>query len=202
MDGGRKMKKWLAFLFLGALLVFSLTSAWSDKKEEKVEGQQTPEAQAEQDGAGMKAPNAPEGLKVGQEAPDFTLETLQGETVKLSDFKGKKVFLNYWASWCPPCRDEMPEMQRFHEEFEDEVVILAVNGTGSEDNLNDVKDFVIEGGFSFTVLLDQELEINQLYQIISIPTTYFIGTDGVIQEQRIVGPMTYDYMVKMKNALN
>ncbi|WP_226579023.1 TlpA family protein disulfide reductase [Halobacillus litoralis] len=196
------MKKWLAFLFLGALLVFSLTSAWSDKKEEKVEGQQTPEAQAEQDGAGMKAPNAPEGLKVGQEAPDFTLETLQGETVKLSDFKGKKVFLNYWASWCPPCRDEMPEMQRFHEEFEDEVVILAVNGTGSEDNLNDVKDFVIEGGFSFTVLLDQELEINQLYQIISIPTTYFIGTDGVIQEQRIVGPMTYDYMVKMKNALN
>lgn len=92
-------------------------------------------------------------------------------------------------------------MQRFQEAHGDEVVILAVNGTGSEKSVEKVEDFVQDGGYTFPVLLDQELSLNQNYQIISIPTTYFIGTDGIIQEPRIVGPMTYEDMEKMKNAL-
>ncbi|MCA1023165.1 TlpA family protein disulfide reductase [Halobacillus litoralis] len=195
------MQKWLAGLFLAGLLIFGIFSVMKETDGEQHEAIETPESSGSQDGAGMTAPNAPEGLQQGGAAPDFTLETLDGETVSLSDFKGKKVFLNYWATWCPPCREEMPEMQRFQEAHGDEVVILAVNGTGSEKSVEKVEDFVQDGGYTFPVLLDQELSLNQNYQIISIPTTYFIGTDGIIQEPRIVGPMTYEDMEKMKNAL-
>ncbi|SDO88835.1 TlpA family protein disulfide reductase [Halobacillus aidingensis] len=189
------MKKWLATAFLVILLGLIIFTTFSEKDE--VEQQKSSASQE----TGMVAPNAPDGLQVGEQAPDFTLETLNGETVKLSDFRGKKVFLNYWATWCPPCREEMPEMQKFHEKYGDEVVMLAVNGTGTEKKREDVGRFVKNGGYTFPILLDKELEINQTYQILSIPTTYFIGTDGVIQEPRIVGPMTYEMMEKKKDAL-
>src|SRR5690625_5188421 len=71
------------------------------------------------------------GLEKGNLAPDFELETIEGETVKLSDYRGEKVMLNFWATWCPPCRAEMPDMQKFHENH-DEGVILAVNLTETE----------------------------------------------------------------------
>lgn len=194
------MQKWIAGLFLAGLLIFGLFSVTQEKSAEQQTSDE-PGISGSQDGTGMTAPNAPEGLQVGDTAPDFTLETLEGEKVSLSDFKGKKVFLNYWATWCPPCREEMPEMQRFQEAYGEEVVILAVNGTGSEKSIENVATFVEDGGYTFPVLLDKELSLNQDYQIISIPTTYFIGTDGTIQEPRIVGPMTYEDMEKMKNAL-
>ncbi|WP_281658031.1 TlpA disulfide reductase family protein [Halobacillus sp. Cin3] len=194
------MQKWIAGLFLAGLLIFGIFSVTQEKSAEQQTSDE-PGISGSQDGTGMTAPNAPEGLQVGDTAPDFTLETLEGEKVSLSDFKGKKVFLNYWATWCPPCREEMPEMQRFQEAHGEEVVILAVNGTGSEKSVENVAAFVKDGGYTFPVLLDKELSLNQDYQIISIPTTYFIGTDGTIQEPRIVGPMTYEHMEKMKNAL-
>ncbi|WP_027954303.1 TlpA family protein disulfide reductase [Halobacillus kuroshimensis] len=194
------MQKWIAGLFLAGLLIFGIFSVTQEKSAEQQTSDE-PGISGSQDGTGMTAPNAPEGLQVGDTAPDFTLETLEGEKVSLSDFKGKKVFLNYWATWCPPCREEMPEMQRFQEAHGEEVVILAVNGTGSEKSVENVAAFVEDGGYTFPVLLDKELSLNQDYQIISIPTTYFIGTDGTIQEPRIVGPMTYEDMEKMKNAL-
>ncbi|MYL48594.1 redoxin domain-containing protein [Halobacillus litoralis] len=190
------MKQWLATAFLVILLGLIIFTTFSEKDE----GEQQ-ESSATQE-TGMVAPNAPDGLKVGEKAPDFSLETLSGETVKLSDYRGKKIFLNYWATWCPPCRDEMPEMQDFHEKYGDEVVILAVNGTGTEKKKENITQFVKDGGYTFPILLDTELEINQTYQILSIPTTYFIGTDGIIQEPRIVGPMTYEMMEKKKDALN
>ncbi|MGP4059933.1 peroxiredoxin family protein [Halobacillus litoralis] len=196
------MKQWGATAFLVLLFAFVIISALNENDEKEADSGLQEYSDRDQEGAGMTAPNAPDGLEEGEQAPDFTLQTLEGETVKLSDFKGKKVFLNYWATWCPPCREEMPEMQRFHEEFGDEVVILAVNGTGSEKSVKQVKEYVQEGEYTFPILLDKDLAINQTYEIISIPTTYFIGTDGVIQQPRIVGPMTYEYMKEMKNALN
>jgi peroxiredoxin len=194
------MKKWMATAFLLTLFIIVIVTAINEQTG--TENNREPVSEAEMQNGGMSAPNAPDGLKVGEKAPDFTLQTLEGETVKLSDYRGKKVFLNYWATWCPPCREEMPEMQRFHEAYKDEVVILAVNGTGSEKSREDVRKFVEERDFTFPILMDKELEINQMYQIISIPTTYFIGTDGVIQEPRIVGPMTYKVMKDKKDALN
>ncbi|WP_163972153.1 redoxin domain-containing protein [Oceanobacillus halotolerans] len=149
--------------------------------------------------------DAPEGLKEGNQAPDFELETLSGETIRLSDLRGKKVFLNFWATWCPPCKEEMPEMQTFYEKYQDEVEIVAVNLTWSEAKDSDVKEFIDEYNYTYPILLDKKEEnsvSNDLYSAITIPTTYFIGTDGVIQQPRKIGPMTQSFMEEMMNALD
>lgn len=121
------------------------------------------------------------GLKIGKEAPDFSLQTLDGEMVKLSDFEGKKVVLNFWATWCKPCREEMPDLQSVHEEGVDDVVILAVN----TDAHNDVKGFIDSYSVTFPVLLDEKDEVSDLYKIISFPTTYFINEHGEIVHKHI-----------------
>jgi len=121
------------------------------------------------------------GLKIGVKAPDFELKSLEGESVKLSDYEGKKVILNFWATWCPPCREEMPDMEKFSQGMGDDVVILAVN----IDPENDVQAFANEYGISFTILLDSQSSknpVNDLYQVLSIPTTYFIDSKGVIRD--------------------
>jgi peroxiredoxin len=131
------------------------------------------------------------GLEVGNTPPDFKLNTLSGETVKLSDYKGKKVMLNFWATWCPPCKAEMPEMQKFYETNKDKVEILAVN----IDTQNDVKGFVENAGLTFPILLDEKNEVNKDYQIVSIPTTFFINEKGVIT-QKFIGQMKLEDMEK------
>lgn len=194
------MKQWIATLFLLTLFIMVIVTALNENNQNEVPQGTT--ADTESENTGMTAPNAPDGLQVGEKAPDFTLMNLDGEKVNLSDYKGKKIFLNYWTTWCPPCREEMPEMQKFHDKYGEEVVILAVNGTGTEESVEKVQQFINKGSYTFPVVLDEELKLNQTYQIISIPTTYFIGTDGVIQSPRIVGPMTYEMMEEKKKALN
>ncbi|GEK90315.1 Peroxiredoxin [Alkalibacterium putridalgicola] len=131
------------------------------------------------------------GLNAGNVAYDFQLEDMDGNTVQLSDYRGKKVFLNFWASWCPPCRVEMPHLQEFHEE-QDEVVVLGVNVISSESDPENVPAFIDEFGLTFTNVYAPS-EITDLYRVESLPTSYFIGSDGVIYE-RVVGPVTKDIL--------
>lgn len=152
------------------------------------------------DGAAIVAPGQTD-VEVGEMAPNFKLETLSGETFQLSDLHGKKVILNFWASWCGPCKREMPEMQKIHEKYQDEVQIVAVNLTGSETSVKAVEQFVNKYGFTYPILLDKELKVKEKYEVGMLPTTYFIGSNGRIQESRKLGPMTHDYMVKMLNKL-
>lgn len=119
------------------------------------------------------------GLKIGTAAPDFSLKDLNGNIVKLSDYKGKKVMLNFWATWCPPCKAEMPAMEKFHGEVGEDVTILAVN----IDARYDVKSYVEKMGVSFPVLLDEKDKVNNDYQILTIPTTFFIDKEGVIRHK-------------------
>lgn len=154
-----------------------------------------------EDGTAMQPPNGPEGLKIGEYAPDFTVTTFEGEEKKLSDLKGKKVFLNFWATWCPPCRVEMPEMEKFYEEFGDEVEIMAVNVTSTEKSVKDVTSYVHNEGFTFPIYLDRERNAANRYRIPAYPTTYFIGSDGKIQSKSYIGAMDYDFMKKMKDKL-
>lgn len=149
---------------------------------------QAMDKKAEPENASQEAANM-DGLKVGAKAPDFELKTLAGETVKLSDFKGKKVMLNFWATWCPPCKAEMPAMEQLHKELGDEVVILAVN----IDPHLDVKEFIDENGITFPIPLDEKDEVNELYQILSIPTTYFIDSNGNIGN-KYIGAMNLEAM--------
>lgn len=127
------------------------------------------------------APDNLPGLWVGEKAPDFELKTLDGKTVKLSDYRGKKVILNFWATWCPPCKAEMPDIQKYYNEADDNVEILAVN----IDPQYDVKKFVRDANVTFPVLLDSKDEVNTLYKILTIPTTYFIDGEGIIRSKHL-----------------
>ena len=116
-------------------------------------------------------------------APDFQLTDLAGKQVKLSDFRGRPVILNFWATWCGPCRVEMPHFQQVYEEWSDRgLVVLAVN-IGESPTL--VKEFALDYGLSFPVLLDIEAEVAQRYNIRPIPTTFFIDKSGAIQDMVI-----------------
>ncbi|PFL17550.1 thiol:disulfide interchange protein [Bacillus cereus] len=147
--------------------------------------------------AAMKEMIARNGIEIGKSAPDFELTKLDGTKVKLSDLKGKKVILNFWATWCGPCQQEMPDMEAFYKEHKENVEILAINYTPSEKGGGEekVSNFAKEKGITFPILLDKNIDVTTAYKVITIPTSYFIDTKGVIQD-KFIGPMTQKEMEK------
>ncbi|RDW20388.1 thiol:disulfide interchange protein [Oceanobacillus arenosus] len=133
------------------------------------------------------------GTEIGNIAPDFEIQTISGETIKLKDLSGKRVMLNFWASWCPPCRVEMPDMQKLHEN--EDIIVLAVNLTDSEMSQKDVTSFVNEFGLTFPIGLDKSGQISKLYKINPIPTTFMIDSDGKIRF-KLFGAMSYKMMTE------
>src|SRR5699024_6456080 len=133
--------------------------------------------------ANIEHTDAETGLEKGNLAPDFELETIDGEEVKLSDYSGQKVLLNFWATWCPPCRAEMPDMQKYHEEKAgDEVVILGVNLTSQENSMTGIEEFLDEYDISFTIVSDKTETTAHIYDAFSLPTSYLVNTDGSIHD--------------------
>jgi peroxiredoxin len=133
------------------------------------------------------------GIRRGGIAPDFSLEDMHGNKVTLSDFQGRPVLINFWASWCPPCRSEMPELQRVYAAQEaDGLVILAVN-TVYQDELDDVNDFVAEQKLTFPILLDSEGAVAVAYRASTLPTSVFVDRAGKIHLVQI-GPMTQQFV--------
>jgi peroxiredoxin len=121
-------------------------------------------------------------------APEFTLETMSGGEVTLSDLHGQVVIVNLWASWCGPCRLEMPAFKNVYEEYKDRgLVILAVNST-SQDTLSAVEEFVAEYQLPFTILMDTNGTIARVYQVSALPTSVFIGRAGLISRVVVGGP--------------
>lgn len=133
------------------------------------------------------------GIEMGEIAPNFELQTLEGDTVELSDLRGERVLLNFWATWCPPCRAEMPDMQKFHENTD--VKILAVNLIDTESNPDVVPEFLNELGITFPVLLDEASELANEYEIVAYPTSFMIDADGRIQF-KAMGAINYDMMIQ------
>lgn len=135
----------------------------------------------------------PPSPKEGFSAPAFSLDILNAEIstakVSLTDFRGQVVMINFWATWCSPCREEMPAIQSVYEEYREQgFEVLAVNTT-FQDNEFDVKDFVAEYNLSFPILLDRSGDVSQQYQLRGLPSTYFIDRQGVIQTVIVGGPM-------------
>jgi len=134
-------------------------------------------------------------LKAGEVAPDFTLSDLEGHPVALSDFQGHPIVLNFWATGCPPCREEMPALQAIYERYRDDgLVVLAVNVLIFERGKGAVLAFVREYELTFPVLLDGEGDVMNLYGVRALPTTFFIDREGLIRERVVGGPMPEDFL--------
>lgn len=137
----------------------------------------------------LKAETAP---NLGYLAPDFALDDLNGQTVRLSDFRGKPILLNFWATWCPPCRKEMPQLQDFHEQYGDRIILLGIDWG---EDAKTVKGFLDRLGVSHLNLLDQRGTAFVLYKLTGIPTSFFIDREGYIRGAWI-GPMTLSEIVR------
>ena len=125
----------------------------------------------------------PEGSKVGNLAPDFQLQDLDGETVSLSGLRGSPVMLNFWASWCGPCRAEMPYIQQIYDEWQDKgLVLLTIN---LRESASTARQFMQSNNLSFPVLLDTNGNVAQKYNVSGIPATFFIDKDGIIQARKV-----------------
>ncbi|MBC7263773.1 MAG: TlpA family protein disulfide reductase [Chloroflexi bacterium] len=134
-------------------------------------------------------------------APDFVLTDLDNHPVRLSDLRGHAVLLNFWATWCSPCRAEMPDLQAIHEEYGDDgLVILAANINEPKEG---VQEFVTHYSLTFRILLDSSGQVARLYQVRGIPTTFFIDRDGIIRDRVVGGPMRREYIAsKVRPLLN
>lgn len=120
---------------------------------------------------------------IGAVAPDFTLTNLEREEVTLSQYRGRPVVINFWATWCVPCRNEMPAFQRaFEAHKKDGLVILAINFEEGEDL---VRLFIRELGITFEVLYDTQAEVTKTYQVTGLPRTLFVSREGVIQHIQV-----------------
>ncbi|GAA0329775.1 redoxin domain-containing protein [Bacillus carboniphilus] len=178
-------------ILLLAAAVF-IVNVWNPGSGDDLEGETVNGVQQEDTenipGANLAA------VKEGSPAPDFKLPTIEGEAMRLSDYRGKKVILNFWATWCPPCKAEMPHMQNFYEKNKDKgVEIVAVNLTNLDKGEERIKQFIEDYGLTFTVPLDVEGNIGIEFQAFTIPTSYIIDTNGVIQK-KIIGPMDEEMM--------
>ncbi|HZW04474.1 MAG TPA: TlpA disulfide reductase family protein [Anaerolineaceae bacterium] len=123
-------------------------------------------------------------------APDFELQTLDGDDLRLGEQQGRPIILNLWASWCPPCKAEMPALQQVHEDYAAEGLLVVGLNTSQQDRLADVQRFVGEYRLTFPILLDLENQATRVYGTNALPTTYFIRADGTIADLVIGGPLS------------
>jgi peroxiredoxin len=137
----------------------------------------------------QSAAGASPGLRAGDPAPDFALNTPDGRTYRLSELPGQAILVNLWATWCPPCRQEMPAIQEVYREYRGRgLIVLGINTTARDDPFN-IRPFIERYGLTFPILLDESGAVSAAYGLRSLPTTYFINRDGTINEIVVGGPM-------------
>ncbi len=147
--------------------------------------------------AATASADLPPAPAVGHPAPDFSLPTLSGETFTLSELRGTPVVLNFWATWCPPCRAELPELQAASERLAGQVAIVGVNQAEAPA---DVAAFAGRLGLSFPMPLDVNAQASRLYAVRSLPTTFFIDRQGVIRRIQI-GPVNEATLAQMLRTI-
>ncbi|HEY8425708.1 MAG TPA: TlpA disulfide reductase family protein [Limnochordales bacterium] len=181
----------------GALVLGSAAALWYVGLGRSPSGQDggpagavSPEAiVAEGPGASPASSGASVGLpEVGTQAPDFTLTDLEGRPVRLSDLRGKAVLINFWATWCPPCREEMPQIEAFYTAHRDQVEVVGISVGESPEQ---VRAFLAEHPYSWRFLPDPTMSVTDRYRVFAIPTSYFIDAQGVVRGS-FMGAMTAD----------
>ncbi len=145
--------------------------------------------------------SAPPNPQVGFTAPGFALDSLTGEAVRLTDLRGKVVVLNLWASWCPPCRAEMPALNAVYQKFRDQgLVVLGVNTLFQDDEAS-ARSAIRDWGVTFPIAFDRDGVASHQYHLEAMPTTFFIGRDGIIRDVVFGGPMSEALIVSKLEKL-
>ena len=125
------------------------------------------------------------GVEVGDDAPDFSLMSDRGQTIQLQDFRGKLLVLNFWATWCPPCLEELPSLSLFHERLAGRGVVVL--GVSADENADVYREFLKKAGIQFLTARDAQRKVSHAYGTFKYPETYFIDKQGKVV-QKIVGP--------------
>ncbi|MBR1555479.1 MAG: redoxin domain-containing protein [Oscillospiraceae bacterium] len=186
------MKKGKTLLILSALLIVLLGGAGlaysrlsTDTAPESVS--ETEQIQENQESQNSELPFA----------PDFTFLNADGEEIRLADLTGKPVLLNFWATWCPPCREEMPHFEKAYSEYGETVQFLMMNETdGVRDTVDSAKEFREENSYTFPVYFDTKGEGARAYSVLSIPLTVFLDAEGRLVYQHI-GALTEEELFSM-----
>lgn len=173
----------LIFMLVGGSILYKKVADRIDTNNLVVEeGQGTLDPEAADSVDADKKPTGTETQV--QAAPDITFYDYDGNPVNLSDFKGKPVILNFWASWCGPCKSEMPDFDDMYQKYGNDIHFLMVNMTdGSQETEEKAKKFIADSGYTFPVYFDLDQDAAYTYGVYSIPTTYFIDTEGNLVAQ-------------------
>ena len=131
--------------------------------------------------------------------PDFTVTDKDGNKVSLSDCFGKPIIVNFWASWCPPCKREMPDFEEAYKKYGDEIIFMMINMTGGRETIESAKNFIENSSFTFPVYFDTEYEAAMTYGVSSIPQTLFIDENGRLKAyaQGIISKESLDTGISM-----
>lgn len=194
-------------IFLILFMIMMITTACSSTEDNIVDNEKTPDSimfdsEEEVDeeidtNENQDVLDNPVGdIAVGLESPDFTLTNLDGKEVSLSDYRGKTVIINFWATWCHWCDIEMPDLNKVHMENED-IVVLAVNVMEEEGK---VREYIEDGGYEFEVVLDTDGKIASDYLVNGLPNSYFVDKDGILQFIK-VGMITNDELLNVVDAI-
>jgi thiol-disulfide isomerase/thioredoxin len=167
-----KMKfKWLIALLILALLIAGASVLYTQLEEEYMPDRLSDDANTNQ--------NTPSQQETYIIAPDFTVVDSLSEKVRLSDMRGKPVVVNFWASWCPPCKAEMPDFEKAYKNYGDNITFMMVNMTdGYQETYEKAKLHIAENNYTFPVYYDIDYSAATAYRVTSLPATYFIGADG------------------------
>jgi peroxiredoxin len=149
-------------------------------------------------GCGSAGAGVSEGITEGHRAPDFQLEALDGSQVSLGDYRGQVVVINFWATWCEPCRAEFPDLEAVYQGRRDDgFVVLGVN---SHETRGAIAPFVTAMGVSFTILIDENARVEKTYRPVGLPMSVLVDQEGIIQV-RHVGVLTQEQLQEYLAAL-
>ncbi|GAB2548586.1 redoxin domain-containing protein [Gracilibacillus alcaliphilus] len=141
-------------------------------------------------GVTITAPNVSQ-LQEGDKAPAFSLDNLSGDTVEVFDQEQEYLLVNFWATWCPPCVEEMPDLQTLQDNHEEEIKVIGIN---TENSLQKAKTFVEEAQLDFTILLDEDNQVYDAFKVINMPTSFIIRIEDQTIMKRINGALSYEQM--------